>query len=596
MANTNIDLTSLDFDTLKTSFKTFLKAQDRFKDYDFEGSNISTLLDILAYNTFINSFNVNMAVSEMFLDSAQLRDSVVSIAKELNYTPRSFRSAQAIVDVIVNPGATDQILLTIPSGTSFTGKYGSNNYTFTTATNVVVPIANGIFSTSLTLYEGVESTDVFSVSAALAPQSFVLSNPTIDTMSLVVVVIEDGGATTLPYTLARSLLDLTNESQVYFMQAVENEKYQIFFGDGVVGRAPKDGAVVIASYRTCSGELPNGILKLVSDGPIGGFSNVQVSTVSSASGGAVSESIESIRYNAPRSYATQERAVTTSDYETLLKVNFPEIKSIAVYGGEETSPPKFGKVFIAAQLADLDGLPDSKKQQYLTFLSNRAPLTITPVFIDPERVYASVVSTVKYDVNSTLMTADDISTFVIDAIQNFNTTDLDDFAVTLLYSKLTASIDAAHDSIVSNETDVFVMKKLNPIPLKIDNYSFSFNVPLIDNYVPETRSVHPTDAIHAMRSNAFIYKGQTVLLEDDGSGNVNFIRSLPDGHHSMFKTGTIDYATGDIVLTNFTLDSYFGDSLRFYATPKKKDIVASQNSLLEIPNDEINITIQAVRV
>ncbi|NDB29851.1 hypothetical protein EB151_09925, partial [archaeon] len=329
MANTSIDLVGLDFNSIKTNLKTYLKNNTAFKDVDFEGSNISVLIDLLSYNTYLNSFYTNMVASEMFLDTAALRDSVVSHAKALNYTPRSFVSASANVTISISPTSSTNSVV-IPKGTSFTSRVGSNTFTFTTNENLVLSNPNNnVFTSNLTIYEGSYLTDSFVMNYSNSSQRFVISNPTVDTSSISVTVIEDNGDNSINYSKATSLIGMTSVSNNYFIEAAENQQYEIKFGDNVFGRKPKDGSVIVAEYRTSSGELPNGASTFSNDGNIDGHSNVSVSTVSNASGGALNEPIESIRYNAPRAFQTQNRAVTASDYETILKSNFSDIQSIS---------------------------------------------------------------------------------------------------------------------------------------------------------------------------------------------------------------------------------------------------------------------------
>jgi Straboviridae baseplate wedge protein Gp6 len=596
-ANSNLDLTSLDFTELKASLKAFLAGQTRFKDYNFDGSNLSVLLDVLSFNTYINSFNLNMVASEMFLDSAQLHDSIVSHAKELGYLPRSFRSSQATVSITLNGNDSSLAFITIPSGTTFTGKSGGNNYTFQTGTNIVVPGSNAVFvANGVVLTEGSQQTDTFLFSVAQAPQLFTLSNPTVDTDTLTVVSIENNGSNVVPYSVASSLLDLSSNSSVFFIQAGENNQYQFFFGDGTVGRIPQDGAVIVASYLSGSGELPNGIQTFVADGPIGGISNIVVTTLTSASGGAISETDSSIKFYAPRSFATQDRGVAAPDYEILLKNNFPEISAIHAFGGEEMDPPDYGKVYIALQISGFAGLPQSKIQQYSGYLSTRSSLGIIPILVSPSYLYASVTTTVGYNVNSTDVTDQDINTFVTGAIQDFSANNLSDFGVTLRYSQLCASIDTSHASILSDDTEVLVMLKVNPVLAVAQNISVSFNTALEQYLVPETRTIYPAGTPRALRSSSFLYNGQTVFLEDDGAGTILVVRPLTDGNHILFKTGTVDYTNGNIQLSNFVVQSYFGDSIRFYGKPASKDIQATLNVILEIPNDEISVTVVPIRM
>lgn len=594
MANTNITLTSLDFADYKNSLQTFLQSQSQFQDYNFDGSNLSVILDLLSYNTYMNAFYMNMVASEMFLDTAQQRDSVVLRAKELNYVPRSFRSSYALIDLVVADVDPSIVLLTIPSGTSFTGRAGTNNYTFSTNQTIVVQANTdgNFYASNVAIYEGTTVTDTFTVQPASNTnvQQFTLSNPTIDTTSLSVVSIENGGANVIPYIISTSLLDLTSKSNVYFIQGADNSQYQIIFGDNVVGRRPADQSIVAATYLVTNGQLPNGIATFTPNGTLGGSSNIAVYTVSPAQGGDIGEDINSIRYNAPRYFSTQERAVTTSDYETLLTVTYPEIQAISVYGGETTSPPQYGKVFISLKLYNFDNIPQDKVTEYSQFLTTRAPLTIIPVFIEPNYIYASVATTVKYNINQTTLQPADISTFVTSAIQTYNNQYLDNFKSTLLYSRLVEAIDVAHPSIISNQTEYSVMKKLIPTQ-NLANYTLSYNIPFNTEGQPGT----------TVNSSQFIQNGVYLTVEDTGA-TFNTVTQTYTGNliisgQPQNIVGSIDFTNGIIALNNFQVDSYVGDAIRFYCRlPENvKDVTTSQNVIFEIPNDEIVVNVQTVR-
>jgi hypothetical protein len=547
----------------------------------------------------MNAFYLNMVGSEMFLDTAQLRDSVVLKAVELNYTPRSFRSAYAQVNIAVVNVTNDPLLLTIPSGTSFTGKVGSNSYIFSTNENIVVNASNdGVFyANNVDIYEGSQVTDTFVVqSNPDNAQQFIISNPTIDTNSLKVISVENNGANVIPYFLSTTLLDIKETTPVYFLQGSDNSQYQIIFGDNVVGRKPLDNSTVVVSYLVTNGQLPNGISIFSPNGLLNG-GTVTVQTVSAAQGGDISENIESIRFNAPRYYATQERAVTTTDYETLLQVTYPEIQALSVYGGETTTPPQYGKVIISMKLYNFDIVPPYKINEYTEFLKVRAPLTITPAFIEPEYTYASVTTNVKYNVNQTTLQPADISAFVTSSIQNYSRTNLEDFKSTLLYSKLVYAIDNAQSTIISNETDYMVMKKLIPSMQGKKNYQLNFKMAINSNLPPEALN-HEIKDEHAVQTSKFIYNGLLVNIEDDGNGNLRIVQEQTDGlHHTLVDTGvgTVDYETGTINITNFYTSSYFGDSIRVYIMPRNKDNSTNENVIFQIPNDEIKVSVQIVR-
>ena len=354
-SNASISLASLDFDTLKANLKSFLSTQSAFKDYDYEGSNMNVLLDVLSYNTYMNAFYLNMAVSEMFLDSAQLRSSVVSHAKVLNYTPRSSRSSTAVVNIRIP--TSNAIILTVPKGTSFSGRNASGNYTFTTDETMTLTSGNNTFvANNISIYEGSYSQDAFIIDYTNETQKFTLLNAGVDTDSLMVTVVENDGQDVNQFLYASSLYGLNANSNVFFLQTDLDGRYQVVFGDNTFGRTPKNGATVLAEYRSCAGSPANGIDTFTIENDLGGINSteitdgVTITTIDASRNGANVETIESIRYNAPRHFQTQERVVTTQDYVDLILANFPDIESVNAYGGETISglgDVEYGKVYVS---------------------------------------------------------------------------------------------------------------------------------------------------------------------------------------------------------------------------------------------------------
>jgi hypothetical protein len=595
MANTNIDLVGLDFTNLKNNLTTFLKTNTQFKDLDYEGSNINVLLDVLAYNAYLNAFYTNMVASEMFLDTAQLRDSIVSHAKELNYVPRSFTSAKATIRASITPSSAVSTML-IPKYTSFSSRVGSNTYTFvTTESQVVTSASGGIFIQTLDVYEGAVKTETFVMNYANTTQRFVLSNPTIDTSSLDVMVYEDGGQTIQSYTTTSQLFGVTNASKVYFIQPAQNQQYELIFGDNVFGRRPKDGSTVVARYRASSGELPNGALVFSSDGPIDGHANVSVMTITAASGGAINESIESIRYNAPRTFQAQNRAVTASDYEVLLKSQFSDIQAISVYGGEEADPPKYGRVFASVDVADADGAPNVRKKAYLDYIQDKTPLTLQVEFVDPSFLYIRVDSTVYFNSNETNKTTTDIQTAVQGAISTFNTNNLSDFKKTLFYSSLVSFIDSADTSILSNDTELTLIKRIVPVL----NAEYSFNITVDNELQTETGkklSVAETHFGHTLTSSTFIFDGVRCELIDDSLGNV-FVAVEEGGTIRVIrKVGELDYNTGRLVVdTTFNVSGYDGNYIELRFKTKSKNIVSKTNTIIAIDSLDVSVTAVGVK-
>ena len=589
-ANSSIILSNIDFDTHKNTLKQYLKSQTRFQDYDFEGSNMNVLLDILSYNTYHNMFYLNMVASEMFLDSAQIRDSVVSHAKELNYVPRSFKSAEANVNISIVTTDTTKRTIPIPKGTTFTSRFNNRNYTFSTGELVTLTDYTVNANSTLTfdgsnieLYEGYYVNDTFTF-VNDGTQRFILSNRNCDIDSATVTVIEDTGANTLVYTKASSLFGVDGDSQVFFVQPAENETYEITFGDGVSGRKPKDNSIVSIEYRVSNGQLPNGCNTFRVDTTIDGESAVTISTNSAAAGGSVSESIESIKYNAPRHFTTQERAVTTEDYENLLKQNFSEINAVSAYGGEDLTPPQFGKVFVAVDLVDVDGLPEVKKDQYYRFLKPRSPVSIDPEFVDPGYTYIELTSTVNYNLNTTKLSSEDIRTIVTSAIRQYALDNLNDFNRVFRYSKVTNAIDSAQGAIISNETSVKLIKIVTPTLGALETFDVDFQTEL-------DTSLAESVGGYTLQSTRFTYNGERATFQDDGNGTVNIVSSTGS---VITNIGTIDYETGLVQISGLNISAYEGAGIKVKAVPLSKDVRVVNNIILNIAEDDIRLTIRGV--
>ncbi len=594
MANTSIDLVGLDFSTIKSNLKNFLKTNTQFKDVDFEGSNINVLLDLLAYNTYLNGYYTNMVASEMFLDSAQLRDSIISHAKELNYLPRSFISSKAKITVDITPSAAVSSVA-IPKFTSFTTRLGSSTYTFSTDETVVLTASNnGVFSLTTDVYEGSVVSDTFVVDASNTNQRFVLSNQTVDTSQIEVIVYEDSGSSQLTYTQAYGLLGVKNTTQAFFVQAAENSQYEILFGDDVFGRRPKSGSYVVAKYRATSGELPNGASKFAVDGPIDGHANVSVSIVTAAAGGSVAETVESIKFNAPRSFQTQDRAVTASDYETLLKTRFADIQTISVFGGEEADPPQFGKVFISVDVADADGAPETRKEAYLDYIQAKTPLTINVNFVDPEFMYARVYSTVLYNVNNTTKTYADIKSLVQAGISGYNLNSLSDFKSTLFISELSDAINKADTSIVSNDTKIKLVRRLIVPTNTQTNIVTTF-----DNALQtETGVKLKQDEIHyghTITSTTFTIDNIPCMLVDDSLGKLYVATEDTNAVDVLKEVGTVDYVTGKVVINSLTVDSYVGNYIELRATPLTQNVSSKKNTILLIDDYDVEVNVVGIK-
>jgi hypothetical protein len=624
MANSSIVLTQLDFDSYKDSLKTFLKSQDRFKDYDFDGSNLSVLLDVLSYNTYQNAFYLNMISNEMFLDSAKLRDSVISHAKELNYLPRSFRSSSAVIKLVITSADAAKRSIVIPKGTSFTSRVDDFTYNFSTTENYVITNrtpsgSNFVYqSEAIRVYEGNYLSDTYTVNYD-RPLNYKISNKRVDLESLLVTVFEDNGTTVQTYKRATSLFGHDGNSKVFFLQPGIGDTYEVVFGDGVVGRKPKNNSVCIIEYRTCNGELPNGAFKFINTARIDNEPNVVIETITAATDGAVAEDLNSIKYNAPRAFTTQERAVTSEDYENLLKANFPEINAVVAYGGEDANPPQYGRIFLSIDLDEVDGLPKIKEAEYKRFLRSRSSVAIEPLFVSPDYTYLYVNTNIKYNINLTGLNPEDIRTNVIDSILNHASINLNNFGRTLRYSRFIRDVDAAETSIISNETQVELVKYLTPVlsttatstPTSTSgslvslatsgvvssgqNVTIDFKNPL-RNDVPGKGAEHLIGDIHIVSSSTFTYNGlANCRLEDNGDGIMRIINTSGTQHRTILDIGTVDYDTGIIRIDNFNITNYTGTSLKVYAKPRNLDITSSQNVILNILENDVDVTIEQIR-
>lgn len=616
MANSSLNLSSLDFDTLKENFKQFLKTQSVFKDYDFEGSNINVLLDVMAYNSYLNSFYLNMVASEMFLDTAQKYDSVISHAKELNYVPRSYRSSVANVNVTFTAPTLSS--LTIPKETKFVGVNSNGNYVFTTNEAKILTSSNATFTINdLQLYEGDYYQDSYVVNYDIEEQQFIINNKNVDTNSVTVNVIENNGASNTAFKKADTLFGLTSASETYFLQATHDGQYEVVFGDGLFGRKPLNAATVVIRYRISSGLEADGVsqfslfddLKLVNSGDV----SVSSLTVSSNSSGATAqESIESIRFAAPRYFATQQRAVTNDDYASLVLTNFGgEISDVVVYGGQEVEPKLYGRVVISLKPSIGTITPDYVKSKISNYLLDYIALPNRVVISDPEYTYCYVKSTVQYDPTLTTKTIPDIKTSVVNTIKNYSTNNLEKFGNDLRYSRLVTDIDNSETSITSNDTELRIIKRLTPKLNTKTTYNIDVgNVLYYDATITSNNAQHTL--LHANEldsrlshatiiSSSFTYNSTDgnayplSFFEDDAQGNINVYTTIGSEIVSVDKVGSVNYSTGQITLNNISIADY-SPYISLYIRSRFKDIFASQNKIILIDPSDVNIeVIETVR-
>jgi hypothetical protein len=589
-ANSALVVSDLDFETIRSNLVTFLSSQTRFKDYDFEGSNMAVLLDVLSYNTHMNNFYTNMAISEMFLDSAQLRDSVVSRAKELNYMPRSSRSATAYINIAITPNDTPSTI-TIPRGAAFTSRIENTVYTFTTADPIIVTASDNYTATNVPIYEGTYITERFQVDNTISDQRFILSNQNIDTSSIYITVQNSTTDTTnSEFIQATSLLGYNGESKIFFVQAADKSRYEIVFGDGIVGVLPINDNIINVSYRITKGSAANKATSFKPSSTIDGYpaSNITITTAQAAYGGSDPETISSVKFNAPRHYQTQERAVTLDDYRTILLAEYPNIRAINVYGGESVYPPQYGKVFISIDLMDYTGVPDILKNSIQTFINGKMPISIEPTVVSAEYTYVDVVASASYNLNSSSKTENDIKNLIVQQVKSFNTQYLDNYNKTMRYSKLAAAVDGADSSILTSNLTTRMMKKISPYLSTSQLFNLDYQ-----NSITEGTLI----------SSTFTYNGIVSYLKDTGNAEVAIVTSQDDLTSTSgvkeivlkHNVGTIDYQTGIASINVPELDAYTGDSIKIYATPVTNDFSVKNNTVIQIEDGDITVNVTATR-
>ena len=592
-ANSVIDLVNLDPDLARASFVAFLQSQQRFKGYDFAGDDMNVLLSLFDINSYRYAFLLNMAISEGFIDSAQLFKDVKSHAKELGYTPRSVTSAVANITVSFKATGVSQPYV-IPKGATFASSNKNKNFVFSVAEPIICASANNSFSFTTDIYEGTYVKDAYIFNTNLNPLSFAITNRNADTSSLVINVFGNNNLTGVNYNLANSLLGLNGNSFVYFLQcAAANGNYEILFGDGVLGNQPQTGATVVLDYRIASGNVGNGCGTFnIGFDPTNGEAQTSFSifTNQAAAGGAAAEDIETTRFYAPRWFQVQERCIVPSDYEIVLKQQYPEIQAVNAYGGETLTPPQFGQVVIAVQLTGVNGLPNSKVNQYTQFIKGRNPISIQPIFVAANNTYLQINTTVKYNVNVTLESDDTIESIVNQAVLAYNNSNLNDFDVTFYYQPFTEVINDADPSIVSSLTNVMMYQKIYP-STTANNYYLNFAVPLANN-IPQLAQAHSNSLTKTISSSNFYYQGALSQLEDDGAGTMRVMNVTGASLQLAANVGTVNYSNGIVQLTQFAVDNFSGASLQVFALPATDDVTCNQNTILSIEPTGIDIKVQ----
>ena len=595
-----MEITDLDFDTIKSNLKTYLQGQTTFTDYDFEGSGMSILLDTLAYNTHYNAFMANMTANEMFLDTAVKRNSVASHAKALGYTPVSTKAPIAYVDVTVNNANTASIVMA--PGHAYDTTISGTSYQFVNITSRTLQPTAGVYAYSnIPIYEGSWVTTQFTVDLTDADQLFVIPNDNVDISTLSVTVQTSAADTTLTtFTKANNLVEVKSTTNAYFIQETLEGEWQVYFGDGVVGTKPIDGNIVILSYVVTNGIDANGATAFTSATNISGFGDITVITQTAAAGGAEPEGIDAIKYNAPFSYAAQNRTVTAGDYKAIVPQLYSNVKALAVWGGEYNDPAVYGKVYLSILPKTGTTLTTSTKASIVTLLQDYNVVSVTPELVDLETTQVIPTVTFKYDANATAKTKEALGTLVTTAITDYSTTSLEQFEQVFRYSPFVTLIDEADSAILSNITTIKISKTFKPTLTSSLKYTISFSNPLYHPHTGHAASTTGTTAGGILSSTGFTITGDanTYYMEDDGEGLVMayYISGSSKVYLTTGSVGTIDYTTGAIVLTKISIqtvgdvDGATSTTIRLTVVPASNDVVPVRNQILQIDTTNLSVT------
>ena len=595
-------LNQLDFGNIKTALKEYMRSQTDFTDYDFEGSALAQLIDVLAYNTYYTAFNTNMVVNEMFLDSATLRDNVVALAKQLGYRPKSATASRAVVSATLrytSPNAPTTALLR--RGKAFTALFDNTVYQYSVLDDVRVPVNNSIaVLENVEIFSGNIVTDYHTVNTSLRNQRFLLNNLNIDTTSIRVKVFESAQSTAFElYDYAENILNVDPGSKVFFLTEIEDENYEIQFGDGVFGRKLENGEYVEISYLTTSGPDTNGAKVFSFNGVLEdpdvtsqtlnalSVTLTNLTTVEASAGGENSESLDRIKFNAAKNYATQDRAVTAEDYKAIVRNLYPSVADITAFGGEEDSPPEYGVVKIVVKPKYATVLTSYTKKDLETKLKKYSVASVTPKIVDPSILYVEMTSNIYYDTNLTTYKSDKIKSLVIKNIEDYiELSDTEKFNGKYRYSKFTGVIDDSDTSIMSNLTSIEMRKDFYPALNSKFYYEICFKNPIVSDDEPTIRSTGFT-----VRE----YPLDTVYIEDRMGKLVLYKLDSVTGDKQVLNAnlGEVDYGTGELRMYDLIIvkGSFNDDKIEIRAMPAQNDIVSAREMFLDVDITKSKFTI-----
>ena len=581
-------VSNLDFEQIKVSLKEYMRSQSEFTDYDFEGSALSTLIDTLAYNTYYTAFNTNMVVNERFIDSATLRDNVVSIAKQLGYRPKSATSPTAYISFNINyTNPTTDTELILQAGTGFISSYDNNVYSYVVTDDVLAQVINNVATfTNVPIREGTLLTNTFTINTAIKSQRFILDNQDIDTNTIRVQVYPSGGTFNEEYKVADNILGVDGDSKVFFIDEIEDQRYEILLGDGVLGKKIENNSRIEVSYLTTSGPESNGVKTFVFTGviqnPNGVSPNSFTTTVTSStpsSGGEEVESVSKIKYTAPKAYGTQDRAVTAQDYEAIVRKVYPATSDIIIFGGEDQDPPEYGKVFIVLKPNDASYLTSLTKSQIIADLKKYVVASIEPRIVDPSILYVEMTSKIYYNSGVTDQTPSNIRDKVISSIQTYiDTSDTEKFNGKFRYSKFVGVIDDADISINSNLTSLTMRKDFYPQLNSTFYYEVCFQNAFdedCDDPVLSSTGFRVTE-----------YPNFDVYVEDRDKKIVLYRLDSVTGEKVVLDRdiGDIDYVKGELKMYALTIirGSFFDNRISLRVKPLSNDIKAMREVYLDV--------------
>ena len=592
--SSNINITDLDFDQVSASLKEYLKGQTRLKDYDFEGSNLAILTDLLAYSAHTSAFNANMVASEMFLDTAQIRKNVVSRAKELGYTPTSRTAARASFNLTVNSpqvaGSTPDSL-TILRGHEFTTIYDGTSYTFITLDNQTIkPVVGAFAFSSLEIYQGKLTTDIYRYNSQVSNQRFPLLNATVDTATIKVNITSN--ETVISWTRAGDLTNITSTSDVFYLQENDDGLFELYFGDGVIGASPKDGDLISISYLVTDTVHANGAKIFSMSTSINGNSDVTFNNTVSASGGKDIETVDQIKFSASKFYTSQNRLVTVQDYKAKLQDLYPGADSISVWGGEDHDPVSYGKVFVSIKPSQYSNkLTTAEKSVLKTDLIKLGVLTVRPEVVDAEILQILITATFKFDPTKTSQTKSSLETLVTAAILSYDKNYLSGFDTLYRHSQLSSSIDAVETSVLSNITTIKLRKN---VTATVDGTAKAYDV-VFGNALYNPHADHNKVNGGILTSTGFFVSGDTTeyFFDDDGSSNIRQYYIVENLRVYKNNTaGTINYGTGEVSINSFkmTSTSIGDDTIDFTVIPDSNDVISTRAQLLDVTASQISVT------